>query len=119
MKLKYFLTLGSLLVLIVLAITACSHDHGKEVSNSDVDYYTCTMHPSVKSHDPHAKCPICSMDLVPVRKKGAVAPAKQNAGSSAESSAMTGTNMAVEQPTEFNVPVSRQQLIGVTYAAAQ
>src|SRR6266849_6363011 len=35
----------------------------------DVDYYTCTMHPSVKSQDPNAKCPICSMDLVPVMKK--------------------------------------------------
>ena len=35
---------------------------------ADVDYYTCTMHPSVKSQDPKAKCPICSMDLVPVKK---------------------------------------------------
>ena len=37
---------------------------------SNVDYYTCTMHPSVKSQDPKGKCPICSMDLVPVMKKG-------------------------------------------------
>src|SRR6266478_8502876 len=40
----------------------------------DVDYYTCTMHPSVKSQDPNAKCPICSMDLVPVKKKGGATP---------------------------------------------
>src|SRR5438445_5332738 len=38
---------------------------------ADVDYYTCTMHPSVKSQDPKGKCPICGMDLVPVMKKGA------------------------------------------------
>src|SRR2546430_2042504 len=36
---------------------------------SNVDYYTCTMHPSVKSQDPKGKCPICGMDLVPVMKK--------------------------------------------------
>lgn len=33
-----------------------------------VDYYTCRMHPSVHWPIP-AKCPICSMDLVPVFKK--------------------------------------------------
>lgn len=30
-----------------------------------VAYYTCSMHPSVKNEDP-GRCPICSMDLVPV-----------------------------------------------------
>ena len=44
---------------------------GSEGKPADVDYYTCTMHPSVKSQDPKAKCPICSMDLVPVKKKNA------------------------------------------------
>src|SRR6516162_2718173 len=43
---------------------------------ADVDYYTCTMHPSVKSQDPKAKCPICSMDLVPVMKKASATTAK-------------------------------------------
>lgn len=38
---------------------------------TNVDYYTCTMHPSVKKQSPTDKCPICSMDLVPVEKKGA------------------------------------------------
>src|SRR5207249_840224 len=36
-------------------------------------YYTCMMHPSVKKQSPTDKCPICSMDLVPVKKKGAAA----------------------------------------------
>jgi Cu(I)/Ag(I) efflux system membrane fusion protein len=85
----------------------------------DVDYYTCTMHPSVRSQDPHGKCPICSMDLVPVKKKGA------NAGQSEGMTNMSGINMpgmamgakpADEQPDEFTVPVQRQQQIGVTYA---
>ncbi|HEX2692175.1 MAG TPA: efflux RND transporter periplasmic adaptor subunit [Kofleriaceae bacterium] len=35
---------------------------------SDVSYYTCSMHPSVHSHEP-GKCPICSMDLTPVTRQ--------------------------------------------------
>ena len=66
----------------------------------NVDYYTCTMHPSVRSQDPHGKCPICGMDLVPVMKKGAMP--------------MSAT--ATSQANEFTVPVERQQQIGVTYA---
>ncbi len=67
---------------------------------SDVDYYTCTMHPSVRSQDPDGKCPICGMDLVPVMKAGAKA-------------------ATVEAPREFTIPLERQQLIGVTYATAR
>ena len=34
---------------------------------SDVSYYTCSMHPTVRSHRP-GKCPICSMELTPVTR---------------------------------------------------
>jgi Cu(I)/Ag(I) efflux system membrane fusion protein len=37
-------------------------------AGSDVDHYTCSMHPSVKQAQP-GKCPICGMDLVPVSKE--------------------------------------------------
>lgn len=37
-------------------------------SPSDVSYYTCSMHPTVHSHEP-GKCPICSMDLTPVTRE--------------------------------------------------
>ena len=36
--------------------------------HSDVDYYTCPMHPSVHESK-QVPCPICGMDLVPVKKK--------------------------------------------------
>jgi len=46
----------------------------------DIDYWTCTMHPSVKMEEP-GRCPICAMDLVPVRKKtaGTAAPSEGSA----------------------------------------
>src|SRR5207244_1110913 len=99
---------------------------------SDVDYYTCTMHPSVKSHDPKAKCPICSMDLVPVMKKGTAAspPATDHAQHARHMEHMPGmqmegatTNAAdasrTDTPTEFTIPVERQQQIGVTYGTVE
>jgi len=43
------------------------HDH-------DPDYWTCSMHPSVRGHEGDT-CPICSMDLTPVRAEPDAAPA--------------------------------------------
>ena len=97
-------------VALVFAVASCKKGSA-ETKPADVDYYTCTMHPSVKSQDPKAKCPICSMDLVPVMKKGAVAANATNA--------MPSSTNDVEKPGEFTVPVERQQQIGVTYAAIE
>jgi len=116
MKLKHFLTFGLWLALACVIGTGCSHDAGKTGADSDLDYYTCTMHPSVKSHDPNGKCPICSMDLVHVQKKGKSPQDKPKPDSPTSPSGMDGNTNMVEQPTEFTVAVSRQQLIGVTYA---
>jgi RND family efflux transporter MFP subunit len=65
------LTFGALL----LMAAGCKKGDGAS-KPADVDYYTCTMHPSVKLQDSKGKCPICSMDLVPVMKKGAGAASK-------------------------------------------
>ena len=65
------LTFLILTLLLLLDLPACSKKVAQQ-DGGDVDYYTCTMHPSVKSKDP-GKCPICSMDLVPVMKKDASA----------------------------------------------
>ena len=66
-----FITVVISVVAAALIATACNKQ-GTNAKPDDVDYYTCTMHPSVRSQDPKGKCPICSMDLVPVMKKGAV-----------------------------------------------
>jgi Cu(I)/Ag(I) efflux system membrane fusion protein len=83
-----------------------------------VDYYTCSMHPSVKSHDANAKCPICSMDLTAVMKKGHNHAEHDPASGMAAMSGDTkpASEMPSDQPSEFSIPLDRQQLIGVTYA---
>ena len=59
------ITLLMTLVALLLGAASCMKK-GASSKTSNVDYYTCTMHPSVKSQDPRGKCPICGMGLVPV-----------------------------------------------------
>jgi len=98
-------TISRRLFLVATALGLIGCDHSGASKDPNIDYYTCTMHPSVRSQDAKAKCPICAMDLVPVMKKGA-------AGSSQPEPAAAALS-------EFRVPVERQQQIGVTYATAQ
>jgi RND family efflux transporter MFP subunit len=69
--------------------------HGQE---NEIDYYTCTMHPSVKSPEP-GKCPICSMNLTPVMKKPQASTEKVD--------------------LSFSVSPVKQQLIGVKFSTAE
>src|SRR6266851_1615113 len=124
-----------LIALVVLLVGAAScGKKGESGKPSNVDYYTCTMHPSVKSQDPHGKCPICSMDLVPVIKKvggeaatesspqmqgmkgGGEKQGGQMQGMEGMPGMKPGGQMQGGQTHEFVVPVERQQQIGVTYA---
>ena len=113
MKSFIFLVLA---LLLPLGLPSCSKKVAQK-EHGDVEYHTCTMHPSVKSKDPKAKCPICSMDLVPVMKKDASATGGRM-HSSVETPGAPST-ATPQKPSEFTVPVERQQMIGVTYAAAQ
>ena len=102
------LTLMFLAVAGLGAIGGCSKPGPTTpTASSDLDYYTCTMHPSVRSQDPDGKCPICGMDLVLVRK------------AQAQGSPVEGRVASADQPREFTIPLDRQQLIGVTYATAE
>ena len=69
---------------------------GSSSGAGEVDYYTCTMHPSVKEKDP-GKCPICAMDLVPIYKQ------RFQPQPGAED----------KQVRTVNIPLYQQQLIGV------
>src|SRR2546423_6070039 len=131
-RLTRFATILALLAFLITA--SCSRQSG---NSGNVDYWTCTMHPSVHSKDP-GKCPICSMDLVPVMK-GSANPASKNApyhdhaamlagkptggGEMQGMPGMPGMKGAAEsnasQTSEFVVPVERQQQIGVRYAKVE
>ena len=145
-KLIRYLIIIAAMIALVWWLTGCQKQNGA-AANPDVDYYTCTMHPSVHLHDAKAKCPICSMDLVPVMKKGASSPTSSPAGTQTsarnikhyKSTMMPGEtspkpakdSMGMDmvpvyedqksenQLNEFSVPVERQQQIGVTYAPAE
>jgi membrane fusion protein, copper/silver efflux system len=132
-RLRQILIILSAALLVAAILSGCSRPATKGAADSGVDYYTCTMHPSVKSKDP-GKCPICAMDLVPVKKGesqgsggSAAGPVNhshtghsmaggQPAGSTGAS---VGSSAAENKPTEFSVPIARQQQIGVTYAAVE
>src|SRR5260221_1049466 len=125
MKIRFYpiFTILSIGLLVAFVLSGCSKPAGKTAADADVDYYTCTMHPSVHSKDP-GKCPICSMDLVPVMKKvsnetkAEENPSGMTGTSSSGTMPMSSTNQEAGKSSEFTVPVERQQQIGVTYATA-
>jgi hypothetical protein len=87
----------ALLGLSLLALTACSRAVSPAKSaDSNVAYYTCTMHPFVRSQDPKGTCPVCGMNLVAVLKSTAVA--------------LTGS----DAPKRVHIAPERMQELGVT-----
>ncbi|MEQ9453764.1 MAG: efflux RND transporter periplasmic adaptor subunit [Phycisphaeraceae bacterium] len=71
--LRWLLGLGLMLVAVGigyrLGLGSTTSPTSPETESAEVDqdaWYTCSMHPSVRSRDPDGKCPICSMDLIPV-----------------------------------------------------
>jgi len=123
MKMHLCLILIFLSVLLITSgvFVGCSKPAIKAAGAADVDYYTCAMHPSVHSKEP-GKCPICSMDLMPVKKKalesnGAnLEPSSRSGAGSTAGIQMSASSVTPAQSSEFTVPVERQQQIGVTYA---
>ncbi len=112
------------IAVVMFAITpACSKRGGGGGRDSNIDYWTCTMHPSVREKGP-GKCPICSMDLVPVMKESATpAGSSKNAPQHDHAAMLAGKpsdSSATSSPShEFVVPVERQQQIGVTFATVE
>src|SRR5205814_9021553 len=104
-------------LLLLLITPACSKRGGAGGRDSNVDVRTCTLHPSVHAKD-HGKCPICSMDLVPVIKESAASARSNKNAPQHDHAAMlarkpTDSNATLSRSHEFVVPVERQQQIGV------
>jgi Cu(I)/Ag(I) efflux system membrane fusion protein len=87
-------TLLALLGVAMLTGVVSCRNNGAASKPDDVDYYTCTMHPSVRKQNPNDKCPICSMDLVPVMKRKAAA-------SPGEKADAKGSGMSAEEHSKM------------------
>ncbi|HML70358.1 MAG TPA: efflux RND transporter periplasmic adaptor subunit [Macellibacteroides fermentans] len=48
---------------------AFTHDHEHAAGEAESEIWTCSMHPQIKQDKP-GKCPLCAMDLIPLRKGG-------------------------------------------------
>jgi membrane fusion protein, copper/silver efflux system len=137
---KHLTKVAAIFTLLAFLVTAsCSKHEAGAGKDGNIDHWTCRMHPSVHSKDP-GKCPICSMDLVPVMK-GSATPASSSknaphhdhaamlAGKPTGDGEMKGmpgmpgmkggAESKAPQTSEFVVPVERQQQIGVTYAKVE
>jgi Cu(I)/Ag(I) efflux system membrane fusion protein len=101
----------ALIGLSLLTLTACTRP-GKSAQAVDgnVAYYTCTMHPFVRSQDPNGKCPVCGMNLVPVYKSSA---SDTTIHSTANPVAPAATS-SVDSNGTVNIAPERMQEIGVT-----
>ena len=122
---KLFLQKTALLVMLAALLSgaaSCSKNSSTGKPNK-IDYWTCTMHPSVREKGP-GKCPICSMDLVPVIKESATPAGSSKSAPQHDHAAMLAgkpsDSSATSSPShEFVVPVERQQQIGVRYAKVE
>jgi len=117
----------ALMGLSLFALTACSHS--ASTVDAGVAYYTCTMHPFVRSQDPKGRCPVCGMNFVAVAKSSANAGAPQTTfiapdrlkeiGARAETVAVKpGTNLLII-PAEAVLPTGNKFIVFIDHGDGQ
>jgi hypothetical protein len=74
MKLKIIVVLSIITVAVAIVSVGCSKSSKESApaNSQTVAYYTCPMHPSIKSDTP-GTCPLCGMGLQPVYTNAPVA----------------------------------------------
>ena len=78
------------------AVEAEASKHAK------ASFYTCGMHPEVRSLDPDGKCPICQMPLLPAENVMVVDPATGKTNNAASYPAISGYYSCPMHPTTLS-----------------
>ena len=95
-------------LIIALLVSACSDSSTPSNTNIDLEsndqaaQYTCPMHPHYISTDPDGACPICGMDLVPV---------KNNANADTGIKTNSGINVSSAMLQTMGVRTSKAKVI--------
>ena len=55
-------------IAILFALAGCKSKNENHAGHDTGTYYTCPMHPTVKSNSP-GSCPVCNMSLIKVEKQ--------------------------------------------------
>ncbi|MCG8314068.1 MAG: efflux RND transporter periplasmic adaptor subunit [Pseudomonadales bacterium] len=74
-------------------------------------YYTCSMHPQIRSEDPNGRCPICGMSLVPVQAELRHIPTNTNRQISMSAAAMKLADIDTT-PVTRGYPLKEVRLFG-------
>jgi membrane fusion protein, copper/silver efflux system len=105
----------ALVGLSLLTLTACSRSATPAATaDSNVAYYTCAMHPFVRSQDPNGKCPVCGMSLIPVLKSAGTKGDTNPATNAAPVAPPVAATNPANNNGMVNIAPERMQEIGVT-----
>ena len=70
-----------------------------DTSKAEGHFYTCAMHPYVRSLDPDGKCPFCGMALLPAETVDVIDPASGKTSTAATVPAVSGYYSCPMHPT--------------------
>ncbi len=91
-----------------------SHTEEQEAAATEPTVWTCAMHPQIKQDKP-GKCPLCAMDLTPMRKSGSSDEVVDPAAIQLSPEAIALANIQTTKVSRQN-PVKEVQLYGTIQA---
>ncbi len=95
------------------------HTHENH-AKSDIEYWTCPMHPQIHEDGP-GQCPICHMDLVPVRKhKTGTSNAVMQEPVTGDHEGHKHSSSAMDSMVKpVQISLDRQQMIGIRFVSVE
>lgn len=112
-KYGLLLFIGIFLGWVFFGQTGVPHSHDDDEVHAEAEeatIWTCAMHPQIKQNKP-GKCPLCAMDLTPMRKSGSSDDVVDSAAIQLSPEAMALGNIQTTKVSRQN-PVKEVQLYG-------